>query len=129
MQKSPLRQVVFAVVFEFAVFHTTPSTLSIIGALMIVSSAIYTTVIFPFCLLSPILSSRSSSLQSRRLPPSQRVVILQSGRPVTLWPQAVMAREHEDWLHYVFTLCTKLPFTSLVGVAGRHRIIGRRTDR
>ena len=50
MQRSPLRQIVFAVVYEFAVFHTTPSTLSIIGALMIVSSAIYTTVIFP---LSP----------------------------------------------------------------------------
>ncbi|KAI9450020.1 hypothetical protein BJY52DRAFT_1304879 [Lactarius psammicola] len=36
--------VVFAIMFEFIVFHTTPSTLSIIGALMIVSSAIYTTL-------------------------------------------------------------------------------------
>ena len=42
----PLQQIVFAVFFEFVVFHTTPSTLSIIGALMIVGSAIYTTVIF-----------------------------------------------------------------------------------
>jgi len=36
--------IVFAVAFEFAVFHTTPSTLSIIGALMVVSSAIYTSL-------------------------------------------------------------------------------------
>lgn len=36
--------IVFAVIFEFAVFHTTPSTLSIIGALIIVASAIYTTL-------------------------------------------------------------------------------------
>ena len=53
--KSPLRQIVFAVVFEFAAFHTTPSTLSIIGALMIVSSAIYTTVIFPLSLLNDLM--------------------------------------------------------------------------
>ena len=33
--------------FEFTVFHTTPPTLSTIGALMIASSAIYTTAIFP----------------------------------------------------------------------------------
>ena len=50
-----LRQIVFAVIFEFAVFHTTPSDLSIIGALMIVSSAIYTTVIFPVSLLTDLL--------------------------------------------------------------------------
>ncbi|KAI9450022.1 integral membrane protein DUF6 [Lactarius psammicola] len=36
--------IVFAIAFEFIVFHTTPSTLSIIGALMIVSSAIYITL-------------------------------------------------------------------------------------
>ncbi|KAH9051559.1 integral membrane protein DUF6 [Lactarius deliciosus] len=36
--------IVFATMFEFTVFHTTPSTLSIIGASMIVSSAIYTTL-------------------------------------------------------------------------------------
>ena len=54
MQKSPSRQIVFAAIFEFAVFHTTPSTLSMIGALMIVGSAIYTTVSL---LLSPLLRS------------------------------------------------------------------------
>ncbi|KAH8986202.1 integral membrane protein DUF6 [Lactarius akahatsu] len=36
--------IVFATMFEFTVFHTTPSTLSIIGASMIVGSAIYTTL-------------------------------------------------------------------------------------
>jgi len=36
--------IVFAVVFEFIVFHTTPSALSIVGALIIVSSAIYITL-------------------------------------------------------------------------------------
>jgi len=36
--------IVFAVIFEFAVFHNTPSTLSIIGASMIMGSAIYTTL-------------------------------------------------------------------------------------
>ncbi|KAI9450018.1 hypothetical protein BJY52DRAFT_1419736 [Lactarius psammicola] len=36
--------VVFAIMFEFIIFHTTPSTLSFIGALMIVNSAIYTTL-------------------------------------------------------------------------------------
>lgn len=45
-------QIVFAVLFEFTVFHTTPPALSIIGALMIVSSAIYTTVIFPLFALT-----------------------------------------------------------------------------
>ncbi|KAF8258681.1 hypothetical protein EI94DRAFT_1834861 [Lactarius quietus] len=36
--------IVFAVIFEFLVFHTTPPALSIIGALIIVSSAIYITL-------------------------------------------------------------------------------------
>ncbi|KAI9439324.1 integral membrane protein DUF6 [Lactarius indigo] len=36
--------IVFATMFEFTVFHTTPPTLSIIGAFMIVGSAIYTTL-------------------------------------------------------------------------------------
>jgi drug/metabolite transporter (DMT)-like permease len=36
--------IVFAVVFEFIVFRTTPSALSIIGTLIIVSSAIYITL-------------------------------------------------------------------------------------
>lgn len=35
---------IFAIIFEFAVFHTTPSTLSITGALIIISSSIYTTL-------------------------------------------------------------------------------------
>jgi len=41
--------------FEFTVFHTTPPTLSIIGALTIVSSAIYTTVIFPVSPLTDLM--------------------------------------------------------------------------
>jgi len=36
--------VIFAVIFEFAVFHTTPSALSITGALVIISSSIYTSL-------------------------------------------------------------------------------------
>ncbi|KAH8984540.1 hypothetical protein EDB86DRAFT_2962414 [Lactarius hatsudake] len=36
--------VIFAMVFEFTIFHTTPPALSIIGTLMIVSSAIYITL-------------------------------------------------------------------------------------
>jgi len=36
--------IVFAIIFEFAVFHTVPSALSMIGASMIVGSAIYTTL-------------------------------------------------------------------------------------
>jgi drug/metabolite transporter (DMT)-like permease len=59
--KVTLRQIVFAVIFEFAFFHTTPSTLSIIGALIIVSSAIYTTVTFPLSpLTDPMLTLPSS---------------------------------------------------------------------
>lgn len=46
-----LQQIIFAIVFEFTMFHTTPSPLSIIGIVMILSSAIYTTVISP---LSPL---------------------------------------------------------------------------
>jgi drug/metabolite transporter (DMT)-like permease len=40
-----LFQIVFAVVFEFIVFETTPTPLSIAGAIIIISSAIYTSVI------------------------------------------------------------------------------------
>ncbi|KAH9170220.1 drug/metabolite transporter [Lactarius sanguifluus] len=36
--------IIFAVMFEFTVFHTTPSPLSITGALIIMSSSIYTTL-------------------------------------------------------------------------------------
>lgn len=36
--------IVFAVLFEFTIFHTTPSALSITGTLVIVMSAIYTTL-------------------------------------------------------------------------------------
>jgi len=36
--------VIFAVVFELAVFHTTPSTLSIAGTVLITGSAIYTSL-------------------------------------------------------------------------------------
>jgi drug/metabolite transporter (DMT)-like permease len=36
--------IIFALVFEFTIFQTTPSAHSIIGSLMIVSSAIYTTL-------------------------------------------------------------------------------------
>ncbi|KAI9439329.1 hypothetical protein H4582DRAFT_132527 [Lactarius indigo] len=36
--------IIFALMFEFTIFHTVPSTLSIIGTLMIVSSAIYITL-------------------------------------------------------------------------------------
>lgn len=36
--------IIFALVFELTIFHTTPSALSIIGTLMILSSAIYTTL-------------------------------------------------------------------------------------
>ncbi|KAH9980407.1 hypothetical protein BJV74DRAFT_779691 [Russula compacta] len=37
--------VVFAIVFEFFVFHTTPTLLSITGAIIIMSSAIFTSVV------------------------------------------------------------------------------------
>ena len=48
------RQIVFAVMFEFIVFHTTPPALSVIGTLIIVGSAIYITVtstLSPFTIL------------------------------------------------------------------------------
>ena len=56
-----LRQIIFALVFEFTMFHTTPPPLSIIGMLMILSSAIYTTVISP---LSPLTYLVLTSLHS-----------------------------------------------------------------
>jgi len=42
---SQLLQVVFAVALEFIAFHTTPPALSIAGTLIIMSSAIYTSVL------------------------------------------------------------------------------------
>ena len=39
-----LRQFIFALLFEFTISHTTPSVLSIMGALMILSSSIFITV-------------------------------------------------------------------------------------
>ncbi|KAF8259028.1 integral membrane protein DUF6 [Lactarius quietus] len=56
--------IVFAVVFEFAVFHTTPSTLSIIGALVIVSSAIYTTLTKQKTATKPAIVSSSERSES-----------------------------------------------------------------
>lgn len=40
-----LFKVVFAVVLEFIVFHTTPTSLSIAGAIIIMGAAIYVSVI------------------------------------------------------------------------------------
>jgi len=36
--------IIFALIFEFTFFHTTPSPLSIVGTLMTLSAAIYTTL-------------------------------------------------------------------------------------
>jgi drug/metabolite transporter (DMT)-like permease len=55
-----LFQVIFAVVFELVVFHTTPSTLSIAGTVLITGSAIYTSVLsshFPRLALLLLISS------------------------------------------------------------------------
>jgi drug/metabolite transporter (DMT)-like permease len=42
---SQLFQAVFAIMFDYIVFNTTPSALSITGAAIVISSAIYTSVL------------------------------------------------------------------------------------
>jgi drug/metabolite transporter (DMT)-like permease len=56
---SQLFQIIFAVGFEFIIFHTTPSALSIAGIVIIMSSAIYISVVslhrsHPLFLLMPL---------------------------------------------------------------------------
>ena len=50
-------KVVFAILLEFIVFHTTPTPLSIAGAVIIMSSAVYTSVPLHSSLTCPVLTS------------------------------------------------------------------------
>lgn len=53
--------VVFAVMFEFIVFHTTPSALSLAGAAIIISSAIYVS-----------LTKKKTTVESASAPTQER---------------------------------------------------------
>lgn len=82
-----LRQIVFAVMFEFLFSRTTPSALSIVGTLIIVTSAIYITVILPLS-LPTVLYLYPCSWQRRR---SRNLILPLRSRCQTM----ITIRKHE----------------------------------
>jgi hypothetical protein len=79
-------QIVFAIMFEFIVFHTTPSALSLAGAAIIISSAIYTSVRSSH---PSSFDTYSYTLSWQKRPPSNQ--------PLVQWSQRGAVTAHPPW--------------------------------